>query len=202
MFFTILLCYAARILPENTWIRRAQYEYVLIKTRRICDMRKISRIRGEVTMKRKAILTAVITLSLIASSLMPVFAANRNMDILDAETTLIDTTTLPVAAEEIEQRDNGSMVSHSYEFTEEQKAQIDQEVQDYLSKTSKPNLKTIIGVDEREKVEIPDSRIALIIPKFPDKGFSRGTAFLISGGEYFATAAHCLYDKETAQNPE
>lgn len=61
---------------------------------------------------------------------------------------------------------------------------------------------TPIGIDEREKVEIPDSRIALIISKFPDKGFSRGTAFLISGGEYFATAAHCLYDKETAQNPE
>lgn len=153
-------------------------------------------------MKRKAILTAAITLSLIAGSLTPVFAANRNMAILNAETTLIDSTTLPETTEEIEQQDNGGMVSHSYDFTEEQKAQIDQEVQDYLSKTRKPNLRTIIGVDERETVVAPDNRIALIISKFPDKGFSYGTAFMISRSDFFATAAHCLYDRETGQNPE
>lgn len=147
-------------------------------------------------MKRKRILTAVVTLSLIVSNLMPVLAANQNMDFLDAETTLLDTT------EETEQQDKESMVTHSYEFTEEQKAQMDQEVQDYLSKINQPNLKTIIGVDERETVTKPDNRIALIISKLPDKGTAGGTAFLISGSQFFATAAHCIYDKETQSYAE
>lgn len=150
-------------------------------------------------MKRKRILTAVVTLSLIVSNLMPVLAANQNMDFLEAEITLPDTTE---ETEETEQRDTGSMVTHSYEFTEEQKAQIDQEVQDYLSKMNKPNLKTIIGVDERETVTKPDNRIALIISKFPGKGTAGGTAFLISGSQFFATAAHCIYDKETQSYAE
>lgn len=97
---------------------------------------------------------------------------------------------------------NGDGYTTDYKFTKEQQDEISQAVKDYFIMVNKSTPRTIIGVDERQTVATADNRIAILLMKFPGQAVTQGSGFLIDRSQFFATAAHCLYNIHSGQRPE
>lgn len=141
-------------------------------------------------MKNK-ILSSVIAAILTISNVIPALASG-SQSISGSATDPVHT-----ADTEFTGKDNYK----TYNITNEYRAEIDQAYKDFLGKNRRPIPRTVMGFDERQTVAKPSNSIALVMVRFPGSDVNYGTAFLVGKNQYFATAAHMLFDRSEGTTP-